>query len=273
MTQFRLNLEKEVEAAVLALINVAKAKNIEFFLIGATARDAILASWEIPPLRATRDVDFAALIPSWGEFEKFRNSLIENGFQKTSNQHRLIKNCAIIDIVPFGEVEQPKGQITWPESSDIMSTLGFSEAYQSTLLFYLSNNQVLRVANFCSLSLLKIIAWNDRPYERSQDAIDLLHIIKNYLDVGNLDRFYNQHGDLTEMDPYSIPRAGAALLGRDLKALCKKHSLDQIKEIFSDQLSGSSSLLISHMSQEATSEYEIEYEENKSLVEILNSEI
>jgi predicted nucleotidyltransferase len=269
MTQFKLNLENDVESAILSLIKVAKANNIEFFLIGATARDIILTAWGLSPLRATRDVDFAAIIQDWNEFGNFRTYLMENSFKQTSSQHRFIKSNTIIDIVPFGGIEHPIGQITWPESSNIMSTIGFSEAYQATHLFHLPNDQILRVANFCSLSLLKIISWNDRPQERVQDAVDLLQIIKNYLDVGNFDRFYDQHSDLTEMEPYTIPRAGAALLGRDLKALCKEQSLNHIKGILTDQLSCSSSLLVSQMSQENFADLE----ENKALIEILNSEL
>lgn len=249
MTQFKLQLQDDIERAVIELAKAAESKDVSFFLIGATARDAILIAWGLPPSRATRDVDFAALIPSWNEFENLSAELVQRGFSVTRSQHRFIKNSTIIDIVPFGGIEQPEGQITWPESSAVMNTTGFSEAYQSTHTFLLGNKQVIRVANFCALSLLKIISWSDRPIERAQDAKDLLHIIRNYLDAGNFDRFYEQHGDLTEIEPFTIASAGAALLGRDLKILCREQSLKQIKNILKTELSNSSSLLISQMLQ------------------------
>ncbi len=269
MTQFKLQLQGETEHAVLELAKAAKSKNINFFLIGATARDAILMAWGLPPSRATRNVDFAALIPNWNEFENLRTDLVQRGFNLTRNQHRFIKKGTIIDIIPFGDIEQPEGQITWPESSAVMNTTGFSEAYESTHAFLLGNEQVIRVANFCALSLLKIISWSDRPMERAQDAKNLLHIIRNYLDAGNFDRFYEQHGDLTDIEPFTIPSAGAALLGRDLKMLCREQSLNQIKNILKTELSNPSSLLISQMLQGESNSPEEIY----AILERLNTEL
>jgi predicted nucleotidyltransferase len=61
-------------------------------------------------------------------------------------------------------------------------------------------------------------------------------IIKNYLDAGHFDRFYDEHSDLVEMDPYTVERAGAALIGRDLQRLCSHKPLEKMKQILEREL-------------------------------------
>jgi predicted nucleotidyltransferase len=112
--------------------------------------------------------------------------------------------------MPFGDILTEKSEILWPEDGKIMNMLGFDDAFRTAHQFRTRMNLTLRIASLSSLVLLKVIAWNDRPSERPQD---INTITKNYLNAGQFDRFYDEHSDLAEMEPYTVERAGAAFIG------------------------------------------------------------
>lgn len=57
--------------------------NHDFFIIGATARDIIIQQMlNTSSRRKTRDLDLAIAVPNWQEFDKIKNSLIADGFEK-----------------------------------------------------------------------------------------------------------------------------------------------------------------------------------------------
>ena len=65
-----------------------------------------------------------------------------------------------IDLVPFGDLEEVSGQIAWPpDSSFVMSTVGFREAYDSSIEIRIAADLLVRVASLAGLALLKIVAW------------------------------------------------------------------------------------------------------------------
>jgi predicted nucleotidyltransferase len=82
---------------------------------------------------------------------------------------------------------------------------------------------------------MKLIAWADRPHERSRDAGDLAHILENYLDVGNLERLFEEHMDLVGVEDFDYVRAGARLLGRDIASIGKPETIGWIREILAKE--------------------------------------
>src|SRR5438874_121484 len=118
------------------IAETANSLQIPYFLIGATARIIILEyGYNIKTGRATRDVDFGIAVNNWKDYEIFRDTLISTGYFVTNEQpQRLVgKNKHTwIDLVPFGKIESPKGQISWlPDKAVKMTTHGFSEALTS----------------------------------------------------------------------------------------------------------------------------------------------
>ncbi len=228
-----VNLEKDM---LEGLDHLGKVCGDDFIIVGAAARDILLQQHNIRPVRATRDADLGVRIGSWDAFKKLRGHLISVGFKETKVPHRFHYKAAIFDIMPFGDILTGKSEILWPEDGKIMNMLGFDDAFHTAHQFRTSTNLTLRIASLSSLVLLKVIAWNDRPTERPQDPQDINTIIKNYLDAGHFDRFYDEHSDLSEMDPYTVERAGAALIGRDLQRLCSHNPLEKIKQILEREL-------------------------------------
>jgi len=244
MTNVSLDLSSKVPKEHVDVIRrvVRTATNqglTRLFIVGAQARDLILQyAYNVAVRRATNDIDFGIVIETWEEFAKLRDDLIANeGFQAHPHQQqRLIHNEeAIIDLVPFGNLEQAKGLIAWPPDFAVeMSTIGFREAYASSMEVRLAEKLIVKVASLAGLALLKIVAWSNRRFER--DALDFGLIMRNYLDAGNRERLYGDHGDCSDLlsdEDFDYDKASARVLGRDIGRILTEESRAVIEQVVS----------------------------------------
>ena len=223
------------------LSEVAATIAVPFFVVGATARDMILGlGYGLPSKRATKDVDLGIRVASWDAFQKMKESLLACGqFKQTELVPRVVyQGELLVDIVPFGEIADPKGEIRWPPDEDVvMSMVGFEDAYRAALEVRVRARPPLDilVASTPGLTILKLVSWADRPEERSRDAVDLSHILEKYIDAGNHERFYNEHLDLAEVENFDYVRAGARLLGRDIARIGNSETITRVKEILAEE--------------------------------------
>jgi predicted nucleotidyltransferase len=97
--------------------------NVEFYVIGATARDIILSNLhDLVPERKTDDLDIAIAISNWNQFQSIEEDLPKKGgFAKSKEQKQrfIYKGIYMIDIVPFGDVAEDDGNIYWPPDETI----------------------------------------------------------------------------------------------------------------------------------------------------------
>jgi predicted nucleotidyltransferase len=254
-----LDLSRKIDPLSAALFTSVSetvgSLGIAFFVVGATARDMIFELGHGRPSgRATLDRDFGVRVESWAEFAKLKKSFLTSGlFQETKDVQRLrFQGELDVDIVPFGGVADNQGTIRWPPDEDVvMSTVGFEDAYRAAQRVRVKANPPLDilVASIPGLTILKIIAWAERPPARSRDAIDLAFILEHYLDAGNIDRLYEEHLDLVDAEGSDYERAGARLLGRDLAKIAAPETIKWIKEILAKETAdeGRRSLLIPGM--------------------------
>lgn len=240
-----LDLREKLPANLIEMLravsSVSQELGISSFVIGATARDLILSfGFNIKTNRATKDVDIGVAVPDWSSYEQLRHSFLQSGnFIETRIEQRLIWNAEkgriILDIVPFGAIESPKGQVVFPpDGAFVMTTHGFSEAEKQTIEVILTDNLTVKVVSLAGLGLLKLVSWVDRPYERERDAQDLWFVMKNYLDAGNEERIFaenSRHLDLLEN--FDVELTGARLFGRDVAELLK----DETRQILQKALS------------------------------------
>lgn len=93
----------------------------DFFFIGATARDIIMQQMlDTSSRRKTRDLDLAIAVPNWQKFDKLKNGLIEDGFEKDKAKHRrFYYGDNEIDVVPYGYVAKEDDNIYWPSEETI----------------------------------------------------------------------------------------------------------------------------------------------------------
>lgn len=240
---------------VSALRAVARPANVEFFLMGAAARDLMLRhAYNVEPKRLTEDVDFAVMVRDWDMFEALRSSLIASGEfvpRLGPATHRLrFKDGLPLDIVPFGGIERADRTIAWPpDHATVYDCFGAREALDASVPVFLPEGVQLRVASIPALALLKVTAWQDRKHTHpGRDAPDLLLYLKTYLDCGNLDRATTEHRDLFDAEAYDYEGAGARLLARDLVKLLDEAAIRRVVEILSPEADEDGPLLLAQQS-------------------------
>jgi predicted nucleotidyltransferase len=240
MSKQLIDLSGKVDSFLLEIFKeitkVSQTLSIDFFVVGATARDIILESgYGIPTIRATKDIDFGVQVSNWEEFSRLKEGLIKTGnFTSTKETQRLKnKNGVPVDIIPFGKIANQKELFTWPPEHEMeMNVLGFDESYEHSILVRLNTDPLLelRFVSLAGLAILKIIAWKDKYPLRKSDAKDLLLLIRNYLAAGNENRLYNEESDIM-VDDFDYERASARLLGRDMATISYPKTLEAIVEV------------------------------------------
>ncbi len=238
--------------------------NVDFYVIGATARDIILSNLhDLAPERKTDDLDIAIAITDWSQFQSIEESLPEiNGFTKSKEQKQrfIYKGVYVIDIVPFGDVTEDDGNIYWPPDETIaMSVWGFPEMADSTIRVEIDEEFSIQIASLPGLFILKLVAWKDRHLLASKDAYDMALLLTNYLDI-NTERAVDEHYDLYETDEFDQTIAGAQLMAKDVKLLIRDNekTLEYFREILAKEieLAEESQLINQLVESDASLQYE-----------------
>lgn len=214
-----------------ALERAFKALNIDFYLVGAIARDTWFAHHGIIPL-GTKDVDFAVCIPSKENYEKLRQYLCnQEGFGSSKqNQFVLFSPQGLqVDLLPFGEIEVEGKVMIEGKGLAQIAVNGFREVYENgTDLVSFENKQAFKVCTLPGIVILKLIAYDDRPEVRQNDIKDISLILKHYFDI-ETDIIYEQHNDLFE-DNRDTPIIAARVVGRQMKRIIGR-SIDLEKRV------------------------------------------
>jgi len=225
MSNISLNISTKIDWLQQELFTTVTAEaaklGVNLFITGAAARDLILEhGYGIHPARKTGDIDFGIAVKGWDEYREFKNVLIcsKNFEQDPKCIHRLLfKGSMPIDLIPYDGVENQNAKISWPpDGTEVMTMLGYREAYDRAVFTQFSDRGFVRIANLPDLALLKIVAWDDRrdrghPYK---DAQDLSLILQHYLDAGHSDELYEKHMDIVEADDFDYTTASARIIGR-----------------------------------------------------------
>lgn len=255
-----LDLSQKADLVPLAQVvgslqRVAQPMDVDFFLMGAAARDVMLRHvHSIEPGRQTQDVDFAVMVPGWESFAALRAALVESGdFSERPGPatHRLRHQGGLpLDIVPFGGIERADRTIAWPpDQTTVFDCFGAREAFNATVSVRLPQAVTARVASIPALALLKVTAWQDRKHSHpGRDADDLLLYLRSYMDCDNIDRAARDHGDLFMAEDYDHEATGARLLGRDIALLLDKPALERLLGILTPQTDTQGPLLLAKQS-------------------------
>lgn len=224
-----------------AVDQVASQQAVPFLLVGAFARELVLThGYGINTHRATVDVDLGVEVSSWAQYEELRRGLLELGsFRENRQIQRLrFRNSLPVDLIPFGEIAQSDHTIFWPPEYAIrLDVTGFEDALRCCHIVRISNDPCLEicVTSLVGLAILKLSAWNDREVGRDRDAIDLLIILRNYLDAGNSERLWDEHPDIADQDDFDYELAGARLLGRDISAVASTRTARILMNVLTKQ--------------------------------------
>jgi len=218
---------------------------IDFYLVGATARDVWMRGvHEVPPKRATSDIDFGIMIKDSYIFDELKNYLIEvEGFTSyKENAFVLIwKDKTQIDLIPFGELEQEGVATVNGTGFTSMNVEGFKEVFEQASEEIQTEDQHFKVCTLAGIVILKLIAWDDRPEMRGDDIDDIAEIIKNYFHF-NSDAIWEHHNDLFT-DDSNLDEIASQYLGREIGKIISGNAklIDRIIGILQKGISDSNS--------------------------------
>lgn len=230
-------IDFSVVNALLEIKRIAVKLNLDFFIVGAMARDFMMEHvHQIRSPRMTKDIDIAVCVAAWDEYKALTDELVTTGhFTKHSQKQRYTCEDLHIDLIPFGDISGPNDKISWPPQHDtIMSTIGFDDVYKNSVSFTLNHEPTLeiKVPTIPGLAILKLLSWKDDYPSRKKDAEDLLFIMNKYENViGIEDRLFGQETALLKEEAFDMQQAGIRLLGRDIARIAKAETAKAIQEI------------------------------------------
>ncbi len=214
-----MNLDPEHDRLLRDFLDAMRAANARCFLIGAGARVLSMdGRWGILGGRTTLDWDFAVRVANWTEWDSLTAQLVAGGrFTRTGTPHRFRHaDGGLLDLVPYGAIESPAGEICWPDRST-MSVVGFQESERRLELIVVAPGLEVPVAAIPSLALLKLHAYVDRrSRHETKDIQDFDWYLRHYESADNELRIHDELGEFIRDGAFDIEFAGAALLGSDL---------------------------------------------------------
>jgi len=276
MNNYELSISKWQQDATISGLLFAIERGFEkfgvdYYLIGALARDTWMGLHNIQPGRATKDIDFAILIPDISTFHELKDYLVA---QEDFNEYKenafvlLWKDGTQVDLLPFGNIEDNGVVRVQGRGHTSINVDGFLEVYQQGL-----PEVMLETGNkfkFCSLHgivLLKLIAWDDRPEMRAKDIGDICGILEHYFDI-NTEGIFNNHNDLFVDKDATLTDIAATVLGREIGVvMSQNHNIaNRVMGILAENIQheGNSKLV-----RLMTSYYDNTVEDNTRLLQCL----
>ena len=191
--------------------------------------------WACFALRSTSDLDIGLAIESWDAHDNVVKRFPLSG--STGLRYRIAK--ILVDIMPFGAVEKPKGEIAPAlRLNDPVSVFAFQEVFEHSDALLLPSGATIRIPTAAGYTALKLRAWNDRwttQYE-TKDASDIAAAVYWYAeDKTVFSRLYETDEGietLTGVD-FDVSLAAAQLLGRDAMAVIGEARADELRSLWS----------------------------------------
>lgn len=146
-------------------------------LVGARCRDVYQRHFRSTSAgRITHDIDFGVTIGSW---ERFRE--LKRRFSAPAAPWQEITIGGLrIDLIPFGEVESPPGEISH-DGGFTLNVAGFGEVFASARTVDLPNGARVKIPTVPGFAALKLHAWCDRwPVGKYKDASDTALVLAWY---------------------------------------------------------------------------------------------
>ncbi len=201
---------------------------LDFYIVGAVARDIWLAQQGARPHRMTTDLDLAVYIADETQYDGLITSLLQTeNFTSIRSSAFAVHHSptrTTVDLMPFGAIAALGGTVCIKGgATEEISTVGFLEMAEDAVAVPVEGaGTTWRVASLPALLLLKLVAWEDRPEWRGKDATDIALVLRYYYELAG-DRVYDQHADLLD-DPEADDLAyrygiAAHIAGRELRQL------------------------------------------------------
>ena len=214
----------------------------QIMLVGARCRDIHQRRFQPhPAARTTEDMDFALALHSWDDF-----AVLRRVFPSKSKVWQRVEIGALpIDLIPFGPIEDPPGEIK-SKDGHVLNVAGFREVFDDAHSHSVADGIAVQLPSVPGFTALKLHAWLDRKVHRKyKDASDLALILSWYEESQELwDRFFELQDDayLGQPDAMAAEVLGfdvARVLGeREARALLGRFSHETADgiELFAEKL-------------------------------------
>ncbi|SEL03530.1 Predicted nucleotidyltransferase [Maribacter orientalis] len=205
----------------LILERVFASNGINYYLIGANARDVALYKAGAKPSRATADIDFAVMVPDHASFEALKKEIKQHGFVDTKVQmpYRLFhtKSNTVIDFLPYGQIAQDH-TVSFTERQIALSTVGMTEVASATEVFKHPEGFSIPVSPSHGLVILKLIAWSEKP-SRTKDLGDIAALLESAWPLYEPELFVEDsaYADLFDAEEFETSTAAAEVMGRKMQ--------------------------------------------------------
>jgi predicted nucleotidyltransferase len=203
--------------------------NIDFYLVGAVARDLWMSAInDIPPSRITGDIDFAVFIDDKERYDYLKTYLIEveKFVAYKGNPFVLIwKGFLQVDLLPFGKIEDPTTIRVEGSGFTSLNTPGFKEIYDTGLPIV--ELEKIHKFKFCTLPgivILKLLAWQDRPEIRRDDIKDINTILTHFFTM-YAEEIFENHNDLFGDHAFELNMISARVMGREMSKIANRNEV------------------------------------------------
>ncbi|MBF6174441.1 hypothetical protein [Nocardia blacklockiae] len=160
-----------IDRVVAELVSKGEANATSLMVIGAHCRDLLHTAFgRTELLRATVDVDIALAVHGHEEYKQITSTLRRAG---TNHLRYSIAGIAV-DVVPFGDIEDPAGTTYLSGRTEPVDVFGFREAFDASIELPLPSGHQVRLASPAGYAALKLKAWCDRSANGEyKDAVDI----------------------------------------------------------------------------------------------------
>ncbi|SEB90627.1 Predicted nucleotidyltransferase [Nocardioides exalbidus] len=199
----------------------------DIMLVGAWCRDTMhVALGHTIDTRITHDVDLALGLREWATFDTLAAAFDPAG----SSGVCFRIGGAKVDLLPFGSVESPKGEVVPPTREERLSVWAFEEIHQHSVPLRLGEGVVVRMPTVPGYAAVKLAAWLDRSeWLEPKDAMDLALAAYWYAQSTQVeDLLYDTHSDLLEAEEFDVARSATRLLGREIVDLIGPARRDEV---------------------------------------------
>lgn len=207
-----------MDAVVSELIADGRTDPESLMLLGAECRDILHRAYGHKfRLRGTSDLDVAMAVADWDTHEE-----MVKRFGPTGNTGIRYSIAGVpVDLMPFGSVEDPRGEVTPRTRSGYpFSVFAFQEVFESSLPLVLPSGATIRIPSAIGYSALKVRAWRDRwtASYNTKDGPDIATVVFWYSEDEHVTtRLYEttEGIDILSGVGFDATIAAAKLLGRD----------------------------------------------------------
>jgi len=233
-------MNTDLEDIVNGLGKHFKSLDVDFFIVGAKARDIISKESGLElSRRKTSDVDFGLFVDSWDTLdamrELFRNDENIELNPDKKNKVRYYYKGTPFDLVPFGGIEDADGKVSWPPCYDtIMTVIGYEEALKSAKVIAIGDTEV-KVVTPEMLVALKIVSWDENP-ARDRDAQDINYIMENYenIDADVENCLFDHYLDILDRFEHDHHLSSLAIMVIRIARFASEEHIDLIKNVLND---------------------------------------